>query len=256
MRKILPIFLLMLLAVLGAEASDRFVSNQLFCSFDIPEGWALDTAHVDQVNLIYDKDPGAIVSINRYTIDEFLQLRSDEDLREAIAGLYFALGIDSISNEEVQYRVENAVAGFATEFGAYDSLEAIGVAKMLRGSIVRLSDGRQVLYLIIGSAPENMREVAADVFNRTIGSFEITANLSDDLYASQDFSTYLMILLILMLMVFFYTRNRRVQRSRNPLGKDSSSFWRCPLCGRMNHIHNDTCNRCGTDRIRTGSLKK
>ncbi|UCD94518.1 MAG: hypothetical protein JSU69_00250 [Candidatus Zixiibacteriota bacterium] len=256
MRKILPIFLLMLLPLLGAEVSGRVVSNRLFCSFDMPKKWTLDTTLIDQISLICDKNPQAVVSINRYMIEEVLQLRSDDDLREAIGGLYFALGFDSISDDDVQFTVDNGVANFATEFSTYDTLTALTTARMLRGSVVRLSDGRQVLYLILGSAPESMQKVTAAVFEQVTGSFEITAGLSDNLYAVQDFSTYLIILLILMLMVFFYTRNRRVQRSRNPLGKDSRNFWRCPSCARVNHIHNQTCNRCGADRVKIDSIRK
>ena len=107
----------------------------------------------------------------------------------------------------------------------------------------------QIFFLIRGYIPEGVdNSIAADLKTMT-ASFDITLPMAKTLFPTKSGYGLLILFFAIMLMAFFYLRNRRVQSSKNPLGRDSEFFWRCPDCQLANHVDHNKCQRCGSERI-------
>lgn len=249
MKKSVAIVLVCLFSFAHADAMEQYISERLGCLFVKPTGWTLDTSSTDEIIITTGQNPSAIILIRRYFIESRNQIKSDNDLTEAIAGLYKSLGIESTEPDQIEFSPEGNRMSFMADFKAYEESRKRTVLKSLKGSVARLLDGRQVLYLIIAESAEESYDIVLPDFNLVISSFDITEKLSQNLYPRQKLPIFLFILLILALIVFFFARNRRVQKSKNPLGRDSGSFWRCISCGLTNHIDNRFCSRCGEERV-------
>ena len=91
-------------------------------------------------------------------------------------------------------------------------------------------------------------DIASPQFKIVAKSFHITDEILPNLYPKPNFTKFLLIFIVIALCIFFFTRNRKIQRSHHPLGRDSASFWRCIACGRANHIDVRFCHRCGVER--------
>jgi len=255
MGKTVSIIAALALITVSLSAGETSISSKLGCSFVAPAGWTVDTALSDQINIYYDRHPSATVSIRRYFIERANYIKSDDDLAEAISGLYSDLGIDSIGPEPAEFYVEGTRAIFNREFTTRDPVNKILYQKHLKGTVIRLSDGRQVLYLILAKAPAELDRIVLADFQSIISSFHIVEDLSQTLYPRRNLSPFLLIFLILLLTAFFFARNRRVQRSRNPLGRDSGNIWRCDSCGLANHVDSHNCSRCGRERVEIKTIR-
>jgi hypothetical protein len=255
MRKILAIIAIFLLFTVAARAVDLYVSEKLSCTFITPDGWYIDTESADRIVSTSRRDPGVTIHFAKYVIEDANRIGSEDELREAIAGLYADLGIP-IPVDSIKYSNEPDKATFKTTFSDRESSKKTASRKYLQGTIVRLSSGPQVLYLVIAQLPLDMHKLYMPDINLVMHSFRITDELSETLFIRRSYNKYLYILLIFALIAFFFARNRRIQKSKNPLGRDSSNFWRCASCGRVNHIESAHCHRCGKERAADYSRKR
>nr|MBN2278415.1 zinc finger Ran-binding domain-containing family 2 protein [candidate division Zixibacteria bacterium] len=232
----------------AAPAGGKYHSDRMDCTVAIPQDWAVDDSIDNRIRIYSVREPTVTIGIFRHVIEDTNRLESDADLGKAISGLYFELGIDSGLALEPEYTVIGPRADFQIEFTVRDSIPENARIMHLRGIVVQPAVGGQVLYLLLAEAPGDLDSSQTAVINHLLQSFEITIPLADDLYPSKNLSAYLLLLLLLGLSAFFYARSRRIQRSRNPLGRDSGNFWRCTECGKINHKENRSCSRCGETR--------
>lgn len=248
MRYILITLTIFLISASYVGASDYQILQNLGCAFDVPEGWSLDSTEADRITALYDQSHTALISVKRYMIDRANQIESDADLAEAISGLYGELGIGSAADDQDNFYIQGDRAIFETEYDIDEESQERKYKNFLKGIIIRLPNGRQVLYLMMAVAAEKIYEKVESDLTQALSSFEVTANTSENLYSRRDITPYLLIFLIFMLTAFFFARNRRVQKSRNPFGRNSNFFWRCSSCRLVNHIDHLFCTRCGRKR--------
>jgi hypothetical protein len=252
MGKILLIFCLLMVNLATAETS-FYGSKRLGCSFEYPSNWSIDSIVSGRLIIHNEEVPNANIVISRYSIGADNQIRSEADLREAIEGLYKDIGVPESIYENIEYSVNEGIAEFAISY-RLPYMESHGVIdKHVKGMVIQNTNGVQLFYLILAELPANLN---SSVFHPFVNSFMITESMAPKLYIERSIVPYLQILLILALIVFFFARNRRIQKSRHPLGRDSSSYWRCNKCGKINHVEFNKCNRCGENRINRNALRK
>jgi hypothetical protein len=127
---------------------------------------------------------------------------------------------------------------------------------IIHGLFCNSKESGQVLYLLNFSGRYDRDDPAIATVRNLIGSAQIVEEIKNELYPTGNATGYLFALLLIALAAFFFARNRRIQNSRNPLGKNSESFWRCPQCRLVNHIDHDKCRRCGAVRPQSESITK
>ncbi len=241
-------FFAVVMAVTPVSGIENYISKEYGFFIVAPSGWGIDTGAANEVVLIDSSNNSIYVSIRKYRIEDDKQISSEHELQLAISGLYRNLGIKIDSPNQINYVVSEGKAVFETEFSGYDAVGKATIRKYLKGTVCRTDNEGQMLYLIIAAAPTDYYALAYPQFKIVINSFHIIGEIQANFYPRPNITKYLLIFIVLVLSVFFFTRNRRVQRSKHPLGNDSSSFWRCPDCGRVNHIEVKFCHRCGTER--------
>jgi len=219
------------------------------CTIDIPAGWQADSAIADEIMLFRENEPETEILIRRFPLEKNYQLHNEAELVEALKGLYSELGMNAEDQSRINYQLREDRAVFNLEFVESDPNFTEMMRKYIEGIIVREEGDGQTMYLMMVRAPmarfDQIRPDALTVFS----SFVITIPLSSVLFPRESQFGLVMLFIVIALMAFFFVRNRRIQRSRNPLGKSSANFWRCPSCGLANHIEHDRCNRCGSERL-------
>jgi hypothetical protein len=251
------IFLLILILFSGspATANQNFVSDEIAASFDIPQGWAITDLGSNQVILAHDSLSGVGIMISRNPIAPENAIGSIEDMETALLGFFRDIDIQNYAGDSLAYTLQADRAEFELMYrGNSQNNSAPDIINILKGIIIRARDGRQWFYLFQASAPEQYQNHLIAGLETVANSFKVKFLSAPRLYRRNTLTPHLLILLILALTAFFYTRNRRIQKSRNPLGLDSGSFWRCVACGKVNHIELSRCRRCGHDREKVGSI--
>ena len=239
---------LLLMIISSAFGIENYISEKNGFFVVVPSGWGIDTSAANEAVLVDSSNNSIYVSIRKYRIEEDKQIGSEHDLLQAISGLYRNLGIKVDSLNQINYTVSDGKAVFETEFGGYDAVGRTTHRKYLKGTICRNKDNGQTLYLMIAAAPKDYYDIASPQFKIVAKSFHITDEILPNLYPKPNFTKFLLIFIVIALCIFFFTRNRKIQRSHHPLGRDSASFWRCIACGRANHIDVRFCHRCGVER--------
>ncbi|UCD18498.1 MAG: hypothetical protein JSV44_06210 [Candidatus Zixiibacteriota bacterium] len=233
----------------GAAVAEVYESFNLGFRFEYPAGWIYSATGDNEVLFSKDDGDSVAVTVTRYILEEGFQIGSEDELYVAIAGLYSAMGMPPVDPEEVTYRKADAMIVFEKRYNQSAASGRMQYEKIVKGVLCRVPDVGQTLYLIQTRVPFESAVLYRSDINQTVSSFRITLDLADDVFPADNASKYLYILIILLLTAFFFARNRRVQRSKNPLGRDSSSFWRCRTCSRVNHIEHPHCQRCGAERV-------
>ena len=123
------------------------------------------------------------------------------------------------------------------------------VSVVLKGIIIRTKGNRQIFYLMRGYRSSHSDISTTTDLEKMINSFVVAIPLSDSLFPKKQGYGYIILFVVIVLMGFFYYRNKRVQSSKNPMGGDSKYFWRCRNCQRANHVDNKSCQRCGSERF-------
>jgi hypothetical protein len=254
MRKSFFILLFFAVVISSVLASDGYYSDRLGLFVIVPPNWTIDTTLEQEIILSPINADYAYVSIKRYQMERSNQVKSDGDLETAIKGLYDQLGIELPLDGRIEFTIKDGKATFTKNFEGYDPAGRATYKKELRGTVCRKADNGQLFYLMISAAQPEVYEQVLPQFQIITGSMRITEKLAPELYTKSNFAVYVLLVVIAGLSLLFFARNRRVQRSANPLGKDSANFWRCLSCGRMNHIESRYCHRCGAERnvVRTG----
>jgi len=248
MNKIGLIAVSLLLLAISAEAKE-YNFETFGCRVDIPDGWDIDSALADEV-VMYDVSDRLIeILFRKYPLDKNYQIKNEQELVDAISGLYREFGVDVRDINGLNYKLKGDRAVFNLEYVEEDRQNDLLVRKYIEGIIVRSERNGQILYLLSASAPLSEFDRVGQIARQVFGSFEITVPLDDTLFQKQSSLALIMLFLVLVLMGFFYIRNRKIQRSRHPLGRISANHWRCKSCGLVNHIDSHTCNRCGAENI-------
>lgn len=257
----LLIFLIAIMAAapVAAQIDDNagnIFSDKLSCFLAAPPGWFVDTSRSDEIIISESPQSPIFISVKRYFIEDGNQISSEDDLRQAITGLYRKMGVPLAIDSVPKYQLDLNKAHFETDFATLAIDGRTKLRRYVSGTIVRLTDGRQALYLLIAEAPSDIYYHVLPSFLMSIRSFHITATTAPKVLFSAGIFKYFLIGLLIILMIFFFTRNRRVQKSFNPLGADSHNFWRCASCGRVNHNDVHFCNRCGAARVEINAPNK
>lgn len=248
MRVLIYLIFLGLLFLSPLSAQDEFCAPEIGFCFFLPPGWTALSVPPNNVIVRDSLNHSVNIDIIRYDIDAFSQINSDDGLLVAVSGFFGDLGAKILPGEMLDIMVDSGLAVFQTSFTTYDSADQQTTFKSLKGIIGRHPDAGQTLYLLIASAPEDLYQTSIGDINLVKHSFRITEYFADELYDRTSISSYLLVLLIMALIVFFFARNRRVQKSTNPLGRDTGNFWRCHSCRQINHVEHKTCRRCGHER--------
>jgi hypothetical protein len=256
MKIIFIILIFCLIFTSGINAQNEICRADLGFCFLLPSGWLLDSTETDRVNLINLDNNSCGIKIIRYDIDPVSQIGSDGELNEAIAGLYKDMGLITAPDQIFEFSIDSGIAIFEQKFTEHYVNNGEYIYKNTRGYIGRRVGGYQTLYLIVVISPENYFETVQGDINLIMQSFRLTDLFAEQLYKKRSITPYLLIFLILALTVFFYSRNRRIQKSNNPLGRDSSNFWRCSNCRKSNHIDKSLCSRCGHPRENRSKIEK
>lgn len=225
-------------------------------SLAVPDGWEIVNSSPDEVVIRMRENRDVSLSVIRFEIADENRLGSELDIHEAVAGLYSELGIAPESFENVDLSLGENRTTFGIEYVAGDSTTAVGMRVNLKGIIVRSSEGPQIFFLLRGYTPVNMAERPSPGPADIIASFKVTMPLADSLFPKSSNYGYFFLFFVILLMAFFYARNRKIQKSRNPLGGDSRYFWRCSSCQLANHIENHVCQRCGAERTTVNDNKR
>ncbi len=254
--KFLFLFLIFLLSIplAGQDFGGRHADG-IGYGTSLPDGWIPVESSSMEMTIRKSNDPSARLSILQYEIAEEIRLTSRYDILEAIDGLYQQLGIGEIPYEDINLTLGEDRASFYIDYIERIKSDSDTVKVSIKGIIVRTEDNRQIFYLMRGYiTSKSDKSVSADL-NDMINSFEITIPLSDSLFPKKSGYGYIILFIVIALMAFFYLRNKKVQNSKNPLGGDSKYFWRCPACQLANHVDNNTCQRCGAERLTDRAVK-
>ena len=249
--KRLILFILAVLLATSSEAQETldFSSSSNHFTFKHPLNWRVTNETEDLLELAAEDNNLISLTISRFQVDQENVISSHEELIKAVGGLYEELGIvrhtDSISYND------NHTISFEDEYS--NKLSAGGtIYHYLKGIICRpVSDG-QVMYLIMAEAPVEFIAAYETDIRMIAESFTITEETNPKVYPQSSGLSYLAIFVVLALVTLFFARNRKIQRSKNPLGADTSHYWRCPACRLVNHIDHSLCQRCGAERIVSG----
>jgi len=236
-------------------AGELYQSDDFGCKFDLPDGWIADQISAARINIYDSLTPGISLDVFRHVIEKSNRIESDEDMSLALSGLYAEMGIGRTSSGPPEFYISGAEAIFKAAWVIDYGDDQIPDHKLLNGIVARLANGEQILYLMVAEIPSDLYEQKSPAISEIVNSFKITTPLAEHLYPKRDFFGYLFLLLILAITAFFYARNRRIQKSNNPLGRDSGNFWRCPSCRKINHKENRSCSRCGEPRAAVSTHK-
>ncbi|MBN2227323.1 MAG: hypothetical protein JW763_08155 [candidate division Zixibacteria bacterium] len=232
----------------GPLALEEYQSAGSGIHFEYPTGWDIVADTGGEVIISSDKDRTAVIVFTRYFLEQATQIGNDNELREALAGLYTLMEVPFDDESEIEFvRGENMIS-FAADYTRRNPDTGIEEARHIKGFLVRTADDGQVLYFTQARLPINASKRLQNKAKAVLTTFRITEPIDENVYPAQREGVAMYVLLVMALTAFFYARNRRIQRSKNPLGRDSAYFWRCPLCRRVNHVDHDTCRRCGTSR--------
>ncbi len=248
MKWILAVSAVLLLAAVSMLAGTHTIDS-FGCRLDISEDWTADTSLGEEIALYNEKFPRAVILLQRYSLEKERQINSEEALRQAIVGLYKELGALTSDSADIQYVLENHRAWFDLEFVEEDPDTAILIRKYIKGMVVREKGDGQTLYLLNIEMPLEDYESDYAAWETLADSWVVTAEIEDYLFPRESNWGLFMLFIVMSLMLFFYARNRRIQKSANPLSRESRNFWRCPNCHLVNHIEHHTCTRCGAENV-------
>ena len=236
------------LFVIFAAAGDLTTTTFHELRLQTPSDWTVEQISDDQLairgNVSYRSD----VLIARFTSDKIGRLGSDEDLRASIKNLYISLGMDSSGTVTLKYLDNRHVVAFDTTFAILKIEGHNAFYIKIKGLFFNSPESGQVLFLMHYKDSGPFDSVTTADLETIFNSAGIVGPFGDSLYPSDHSLNYLYVLLLLMLAAFFFMRNRRIQNSRNPLGRNSEHFWRCSECRMINHNDNAQCRRCGAVR--------
>lgn len=250
---ILLIFLISI-PLAGQVFSGRFADG-LGYGTSLPDGWIPVESSPMEMIIKKSDDPGARLSILRYEIDQENLLTSRWNILEAIDGLYQQLGVGEIPYLDINFTLGEDRASFYIDYIENINSDRDTTKVSLKGIIIRTADNRQIFYLLRGYKTSLSDESVSVDLENMMSSFEITIPLSDSLFPKSPGYGYIYLFIVIVLMGFFYYRNKKVQGSKNPLGGDSKYFWRCPTCQLANHVDKGICQRCGAERLIDRAIK-
>lgn len=235
-------FMAMLVMTMSAHPENQATASFQGLEYQLPSGWTAEAIDDNQLSVKRNSPDSSEVTIRRFILADDKRVKSHDEMVAAVKGLYSDMGLPSNTEVTLQYYDNHRFVVFHTT-GANHS--GFIMAKGLFGNTEKFG---QVLYLLQHKSEIQPDAMLAANLEQLFASVVITEPLTDDIYPPDHGLNYLYVLILLMLAAFFFTRNRRIQNSRNPLGRDSEHFWRCPGCRMINHDDHTQCRRCGTAR--------
>ena len=242
---IIPILLFS--TVTPAQETATYSSEQMHFSFEYPSDWTVAPDIQNGVKMSGTEADSAFVLIIHYRLDEDNLIGSHDDLLEAISGLYDRLGIASDRAEDISYNDDHTIS-LENRYVGRPGDNGSAMQKYIKVIICRPVSGGQVMFLIRAEISAAHAVDSEAKLRAIVESFRITEELYQKVYPDSGGMGFLIIFAVLALTALFFARNRRIQRSKNPLGADSSHFWRCTSCRLVNHIDHTICQRCGAER--------
>ncbi len=239
-------------AIAGVMTAATFHEMQ----FQTPPGWTVEHISDDQIEVRSNSPNPDILLIRRFVLGDESRIKTHEAMVAAEKGLYSDLGVPPGNDVSLEYHDDGKIVTFDTTYQTGEKDVDNYLYLKVKGLFCNVSETGQVLYLLqyeVNAKPDSftINEIA-----QFFDSAMITAKLEDSLYPPDHSMNYLYVLLLLMLAAFFFMRNRRIQNSRNPLGRSSEHFWRCPECRMINHNDNAQCRRCGAVRPEAQPTKR
>ncbi len=243
MKKII-IFLSIIVAFLSLSAIATYSPDEMGCTFMQPPDWKINY-HSDAAILLTDSvNEDTRIEIYKYLLDADHQISSEDELIEAVHGLYDEIGVDVNVDAPIECTIADSLVYFETDF-IDSTTESDKYHVIIRGILGRVEGGGQVLFLIKAVTPQESYEISRGDISMLINSFRFTEPLEKQFFVHTNLAPYYLMVFIIILTAFFFIRNRRIQKSKNPLGRSYGNFWRCPKCRLVNHIDSHTCQRCG-----------
>ncbi len=251
-------FLFVIFAIIAATtvAGDLTTTTFHEMRLQTPSDWTVEQVSDDQLAIRGNATYRSDVLIARFTSDKIGRLVSDEDLRASIKNLYISLGMDSSGTVTLKYLDNRHMVTFDTTFAILKIEGHNAFYIKIKGLFFNSPESGQVLFLMHYKDSGPFDSVTTADLDTIFKSARIVGPFADSLYPPDHSLNYLYVLLLLMLAAFFFMRNRRIQNSRNPLGRNSEHFWRCPECRLINHNENAQCRRCGAVRPESENIRR
>jgi hypothetical protein len=245
----------MLVMVPPVHAGNQVTTSFHGITFVTPPGWTVESIDEDQIMVRTDLPDRPEISIRRFILAKNKQIRSRDEMIAAVKGLFSELGITSETDIALEYNNSKTVM-FNTACHVRTVADDKSYFFMIKGLFCNDHRHGQTLYLLEykdAAAPD--APLAANL-ERLFESALLTETALDDIYPSDAGLNYLYVIILIGLAAFFFARNRRIQNSRNPLGRSSEHFWRCPNCRMINHNDKAQCRRCGSLRPEPQNIRQ
>lgn len=246
----------MLVTTLFAHSENQPTASFHGMQFRLPSGWSVETIDDNQISVLTNSLDRPEVTIRRFNPPGDRQIKSHDEMIVAVKGLYSDMGILPETDVTLEYHDENRIVSFEKTCVITKTGDDKSHFLMLKCLFCNTKKSGQTLYLINYNDHRKPDENLVANLDYLFQSASITEPLEDDLYPSDGGLNYLYVLILLALAAFFFARNRRIQNSFNPLGRNSEHFWRCPSCRMINHNDSGQCRRCGTPRPRPADIKQ
>ena len=241
---LLALCMLFALPVLGEDANLRLTQD---VQTVLPDGWLLGSENPDfPFQLVYSGD-GAEILFFESVFDADALINNEEELRVSVDRVVAEV-IETLPDGKLLTSTgfyETYRAGFVLEFTSVDTLAEAELRHRLMGIVYRLPDDTQLMFTIWGKSNiEQYGALASDI--KMVQERFVYSGPQESHVFGQPFMrpSYLLLLMgILILGLLFFMRKRKDNR-RGSVETSPDHFWHCS-CGRVNHVGNDTCRRCG-----------
>ncbi|HOP06162.1 MAG TPA: hypothetical protein PLF13_02620 [candidate division Zixibacteria bacterium] len=216
----------------------------------LPTGWTVDSAGVGYPYRLTSPDSSSEMLIFKSLIAEDLAVTSREDFRLSVDSI-----IESVIMQLPQAELltnhgysEGGRAWFVLEFVTTDTIISLSLWHRLQGTLYRCPDGDQLMYTLWGRRPITVASDIGESFRVMQDGLAYRGPVMNDVFSSPiRFSNWHFVALFVVLLMLLWLRKRDQQKVEF---SNQENIWRCE-CGRLNHIDNKTCRRCG--RSRTGA---
>ncbi len=246
MRLISAVSILVTILFASVQATE-FVRVADEVQFPVPGGWYVisDTTQFP-FQLVYGDEAA-----------EILFFRSEISPEEAIADeAALKSSVDEIIEDVVLSLPEAKLLtstgfydgkriGFVLGFTSVDSVHQLTLRHRLQGVLYRHPEGYQILFTVWAKSSLALYDEIAASAQLVQDQFEYTGPCSANVFGTYTGRDYWPLFLIAGIVVALLLAFRPRSRFRKSFANSREThFWRCE-CGRLNHINNDTCRRCG-----------
>lgn len=246
MRKSVLIISILLLSLASAQGNQILeLADEL--RMPLPGGWAVDSVTAGYPYRLISPDSSSEMLIFRSLISKELAVGSPEDFRFSVDSI-----INSVILELPQAELltnngysEGDRAWFVLEFLTTDTVMSISLWHRLQGMLYRHPGGDQLMFTLWGRRPVTVAADIGDDFRTIQDGFSYVGPATEDVFTAPPLiSNWYFAALFAILIILLWLRKRG---QRKVEFSTQQNIWRCE-CGRMNHLENSTCRRCGREQ--------